>query len=194
TARRSFARMSLFMWTKCLHEPQRAAGILPTDQSEKALPARCRQHPGRCRLTCSRFMVPRHAKNEWRLSMKRVNRLLLSGLALVVFRAGLTAADDPGESPLRGYYRFPAIHRDTIVFTAEGDLWRVGVKGGVAQRLTSHPGEESRAAFSPDGKTLAFSAQYEGPLEVYTMPAEGGLPGRRTFEGGAALVAGWTPD
>jgi len=42
-------------------------------------------------------------------------------------------------------------------------------------------------------KTVAFSASYEGPTEVYTMPASGGLPTRRTFEGGA-LVAGWTPD
>src|SRR6266571_2849041 len=98
------------------------------------------------------------------------------------------------DSSSLGYYRFPAIRGDVIVFTAEGDLWRVGISGGVAQRLTSHPGEESRAAFSPDGKTLAFSAQYEGPLEVYTMPAEDGPPTRRTFEGGAALVAGWTPD
>jgi len=94
----------------------------------------------------------------------------------------------------RGYYRDPAIHGDTIVFTAEGDLWRVGIKGGVAQRITSHLGTESRAAISPDGKTLAFSAEYEGPTEVYTMPLAGGLPERRTFHGGRAWVAGWTPD
>jgi hypothetical protein len=50
-----------------------------------------------------------------------------------------------------GYYRFPALHGDTLVFTAEGDLWQVPIDGGVAQRLTSHPSEESRAAFSPDG-------------------------------------------
>src|SRR5215213_4926643 len=92
-----------------------------------------------------------------------------------------------------GYYRYPAIHDDTIVFTAEGDLWRVPTAGGVAQRLTSHPSEESRAAFSPDGKTLAFSAAYEGPTEVYTVPLDGGVPVRQTFDGAAALVAGWTP-
>ena len=80
------------------------------------------------------------------------------------------------------------------MFTAEGDLWRVDARGGLAQRLTSHLGMESHAAFSPDGKLLAFSAQYEGSDEVYTMPAEGGLPTRRTFEGRAAMVAGWTPD
>jgi tricorn protease len=97
------------------------------------------------------------------------------------------------DSP-RGYYRFPTIHRDTIVFTAEGDLWRVSASGGVAQRLTTHPGTESRAAISPDGLTVAFSAEYEGPTEVYTMPLAGGLPVRQTFEGGRAFVAGWTPE
>lgn len=97
------------------------------------------------------------------------------------------------ESP-RGYYRFPTIHGDTIVFTAEGDLWRVGTGGGVAQRLTSHPGTESLAAISPDGQMVAFSAEYEGPTEVYTMPLAGGLPERRTFHGSVARVAGWTPD
>ena len=93
----------------------------------------------------------------------------------------------------QGYYRYPAIHGDTIVFTAEGDLWSVSTAGGLARRLTSHPGLETRASMSPDGKTIAFSAQYEGPTEVYTMPAGGGLPVRRTFDGEAALVVGWSP-
>ncbi|MCK7481900.1 MAG: hypothetical protein M0C28_35550 [Candidatus Moduliflexus flocculans] len=82
-----------------------------------------------------------------------------------------------------GYYRFPAIHGDTVVFTSEGDLWTVDVRGGTARRLTSHSGIEAYPAISPDGQTLAFSAQYEGPTEVYTMPLAGGLPARRTFAG-----------
>ncbi|MBZ5610004.1 MAG: PDZ domain-containing protein [Acidobacteriia bacterium] len=93
----------------------------------------------------------------------------------------------------RGYYRFPAISGNTIAFTAEGDLWVTSIDGGVARRLTTHPGEETHAAFSPDGKTIAYSANYEGPTEVYSMPAAGGLPTRRTFAGNAE-VAGWTPD
>src|SRR5205085_3748039 len=105
-----------------------------------------------------------------------------------------TAAPIAAQQPSLGYYRFPAIAGNTIVFTAEGDLWRVPVSGGVAQRLTSAQGEESHAAISPDGKTIAFSASYEGPTEVYTMPIDGGAPTRRTFEGGSAIVTGWTPD
>ena len=106
---------------------------------------------------------------------------------LVLVQAGTAAGRN-------GYYRFPAIHGDTIVFTSEGDLWTVDIKGGTARRLTSHTGVESYPAVSPDGQTLAFSAQYEGPTEVYTMPLAGGLPERHTFAGQSAAVAGWTPD
>jgi tricorn protease len=53
---------------------------------------------------------------------------------------------------------------------------------------------ETYPAISPDGQTLAFSAQYEGPTEVYTMPIAGGLPVRRTFAGQLATVVGWTPE
>ena len=92
-----------------------------------------------------------------------------------------------------GYYRDPAVHGDTIVFTSEGDLWTVSAHGGAAHRLTSAPGKEDRAAISPDGQTVAFRAQYEGPEEIYTMPLDGGLPQRQTWDGGAEPV-GWTPD
>jgi tricorn protease len=95
----------------------------------------------------------------------------------------------------RGYYSSPALHGDTIAFTSEGDLWLVGLQGGLARRLTTHPGYETQPAFSPDGTTLAYIADYEGPSEIYTMPATGGLPARRTFEGGAMQnLSGWTPD
>ena len=92
-----------------------------------------------------------------------------------------------------GYYRFPAIHGDTIVFAAEGDLRRVSASGGAATRLTTAPGEEAYPAFSPDGKWIAFTGSYEGPTDVYVMPAAGGLPKRLTYEGGARVI-GWTPD
>ncbi len=108
--------------------------------------------------------------------------------------ASLALASIAAAQGVQGYYRQPAIHGDTIVFVAEGDLWRVGVAGGRATRLTSHPGEEGSPAISPDGKTLAFTAQYEGPTEVYTMPMDGGLPTRRTFDAGRAAVQGWTSD
>src|SRR5689334_20065033 len=94
----------------------------------------------------------------------------------------------------QGYYRFPALAGgDRVIFTAEGDLWIAPLADGAARRLTSNVGTEAYAAVSPDGKTVAFSAQYEGPMEIYTMPVEGGLPVRRTFDGESAAEIGWTP-
>ena len=107
--------------------------------------------------------------------------LCLIGLAQAGFASGRN-----------GYYRFPAIHGEIIVFASEGDLWTVDVRGGTARRLTSHSGMEAYPAISPDGRTLAFSAQYEGPIEVYTMPLAGGQPARHTFAGQPATVVGWT--
>lgn len=89
-----------------------------------------------------------------------------------------------------GYYRFPAVHGTTVVFTSEGDLWSVDIKGGTAVRLTTHSGLETNPAISPDGTTVAFSAQYEGPTEVFTMPLAGGLPVRHTFAGQTSTVVG----
>ena len=124
--------------------------------------------------------------------MKRTRVLTLLAALSPLIPAPAATADSTATSS--AYCRFPAIHEDDIVFTAEGDLWEVGLRGGAARRLTSHPGEESHAAFSPNGKLLAFSAQYEGPQEVYIMPVAGGRPRRLTFEGGSSFVAGWTPD
>jgi len=93
-----------------------------------------------------------------------------------------------------GYYRTPDVHGNTVVFSAEGDLWSVSLFGGLAQRLTTHAEEERWPSISPDGKTIAFSASYEGPTEVYTMPITGGLPMRWTYESDFSIVNCWTPD
>lgn len=77
--------------------------------------------------------------------------------------------------------RFPAIHGNQIVFTYAGDLYTVAATGGVARKLTNDVGYEMFARFSPDGKRLAFTGQYDGNTEVYTMPAEGGVPQRLTY-------------
>ena len=93
-----------------------------------------------------------------------------------------------------GYYRYPDIHGDKVVFSAEGDLWTVNLSGGLAQRLTTHSEDESFPSISPDGNTIAFSASYEGPTEIYTMPITGGLPIRWTYESDFSVTNCWTPD
>lgn len=77
--------------------------------------------------------------------------------------------------------RFPAVHGDQVVFTYAGDLYTVSANGGTARKITSDIGFEMFAKFSPDGKQIAFTGQYDGNTEVYLMPAEGGEPKRITY-------------
>ncbi|MGM9804563.1 MAG: S41 family peptidase [Muribaculaceae bacterium] len=102
--------------------------------------------------------------------------------------------------------RFPATNGTNVVFSYAGDLYRVPISGGTAQRLTSHNGYEMFARFSPDGNTIAFTAQYDGNTEVYLMPQQGGEPQRITFTatnsrddmgdrmGPNNVAMAWTPD
>jgi tricorn protease len=113
-------------------------------------------------------------------------RVRASALVLVAF--GLVAQE---RTPR--FVSSPDVNGDRVVFTWEDDLWLGSLKGGAARRLTTHPGVESAARFSPDGKWIAFSAQYDGGTQVYVMPAEGGTAKRLTWAG-AATVQGWTPD
>ena len=76
--------------------------------------------------------------------------------------------------------RFPTIYEDQIVFSYAGDLYSVNSNGGVARRLTSHDGYEMFPRFSPDGKQIAFTGQYDGNTEVFLIPSEGGVPKRLT--------------
>lgn len=102
--------------------------------------------------------------------------------------------------------RFPAISGDQIMFTYAGDLYTVQKTGGIARKLTNHEGYECFARFSPDGKHIAFTAQYDGNTEVYLMPSAGGVPIRLTYTatlgrddisdrmGPNNIVMTWTPD
>lgn len=127
-------------------------------------------------------------------------KLILSIFVLAGAPVLLSAA---GEARL---LRFPATNGKEIVFSYAGDLYKVPAAGGEAQRLTSHVGYEMFPRFSPDGKTIAFTGQYDGNTEVYTMPATGGEPLRVTYTatnsrddlgdrmGPNNIVMTWTPD
>ncbi|HKN48536.1 MAG TPA: protease, partial [Candidatus Polarisedimenticolia bacterium] len=100
--------------------------------------------------------------------------------------------------------RFPTLSRDEIAFTYAGDIWSVPRGGGIARQLTTDPGLELFARYSPDGKWIAFTGQYDGNRDVYVIPAEGGEPKRLTFWTDIGHVSertapnneviGWTPD
>jgi tricorn protease len=119
-------------------------------------------------------------------------RFALVPLAVLLAIAPLTAAAT--EPPPDGFYRYPSIGGGAIVFASEGDLWKVPVEGGVALRLTAHEGEERFPRVSPDGRLIAFTAQYEGNDDVYVMPAGGGEPTRLTFHPASDQAIGWTVD
>jgi tricorn protease len=123
-------------------------------------------------------------------------------VSCVIGSACLTTAQESQEGRL---LRFPDIYKDKIAFMYAGDLWLASSAGGTARRITSHPGRELFPKFSPNGKWLAFTGQYDGNFNVYVMPSEGGQPKQLTFYQGSAQplsdrmgilnqVVGWTPD
>src|SRR5579885_39097 len=110
----------------------------------------------------------------------------------VLFAAALCASlAGAAEAPL--LLQQPAISKSTIVFVYGGYLWSVPREGGEARQLTTG-GHESHPAFSPDGKWLAFTGQYDGNAGVDGMSADGGTPKRLTWHPAPDIVDGWTPD
>ncbi|HMA22937.1 MAG TPA: protease, partial [Gemmatimonadaceae bacterium] len=90
--------------------------------------------------------------------------------------------------------RTPTVSKTQIAFAYANNIWTVDKTGGSARRITSFQGITENPKFSPDGKLIAFSAQYAGNEDVYVVPAEGGEPKRLTWHPGADIVQGWTPD
>lgn len=123
--------------------------------------------------------------------------IYMAALAVIIFTA-------PSASAQTKLLRFPDIYGDKVVFTYGGDLWTAPVTGGTATRITAHPGVEVFAKFSPDGKWIAFTGQYDGDEQVYVIPATGGEPKQLTFYpargplpprwGYDNQVYGWTND
>ena len=128
-----------------------------------------------------------------------MNKKLLFSLLL----AGTAFTGHADEARL---LRFPATNGSDIVFSYAGDLYKAPLNGGEAQKLTSHIGYEMFARFSPDGKSIAFTGQYDGNTEVYLIPTDGGEPQRLTYTatnsrddlgdrmGPNNIVMTWTPD
>jgi tricorn protease len=97
----------------------------------------------------------------------------------------------PGKAHI---FQRPALSKDLIVFGYAGDLWSVSRDGGRATRLTTGVGVETAPVFSPDGSTIAFTGEYDGNTDVFTIPAVGGVPFRVTYHPAPDNAVGWTPD
>lgn len=104
-----------------------------------------------------------------------------------------TALAAPAEAQTR-LVGEPALSDGALVFTYAGDLWIAAPDGANPRRLTSHPADEVRPVFSPDGSMVAFSANYDGNYDVFVMPAAGGTPKRLTFHPGTDIATDFTPD
>lgn len=125
-------------------------------------------------------------------------------VALFLFGAISTAAQTTKPDEMARLLRFPDIRGDMIAFVYAGDIWTVAASGGGARRLTSHPGLELFPKFSPDGRSIAFSGEYNGTRQIYVIPVEGGEPRQLTYRndvgdlpprgGWDNRVLGWTPD
>src|SRR5260370_3492718 len=101
----------------------------------------------------------------------------------VVMCCAMASAQEMQEGRLM---RFPDIYRTKVAFVYGGDLWLASTSGGVARRITSHAGRELFPKFSPDGKWIAFTGQYDGNFNVYVIPSDGGQPKHLTFYQGGA--------
>ena len=100
------------------------------------------------------------------------------------------ATTSQAEAPPQ-FLRRPDVSGDQIVFTSEGDLWLGSLERGIAMRVTSDEGSEGPAFFSPDGLSLAFTAEYDGGRDVYVMDVIGGAPRRLTWDPTGVTVLGW---
>jgi tricorn protease len=129
-------------------------------------------------------------------------RLLL--VALLIFCAASLAVEAQRTDELTRLLRFPDIHGDMIAFVYAGDIWTVPASGGTARRLTSHPGLELFPKFSPDGRLIAFSGEYNGTRQIFVISVDGGEPRQLTYHNDVGAlpprggwdnrVLGWTPD
>ncbi|HHH30364.1 MAG TPA: protease, partial [Polyangiaceae bacterium] len=146
--------------------------------------------------------VPMRRDTTIATSTNRAGRLVLAAALGGVL---LLAAAPRAAAATTALVRFPALNGNRIVFEAAGDLWTVDRSGGVARRLTADRGYDMMPRFSPDGKTIAFTGQYDGGTDVYVIPAGGGEARRLTYHsdvvksapmrwGPDDMVVTWTPD
>src|SRR5690606_1888957 len=114
--------------------------------------------------------------------------------SLLAATPGSAQAQSPQDQPPTLLLAQPSVSDRHIAFVYAGDLWITDRDGSNPRRLTSDPAEERRPHFSPDGRLIAFTAEYGGNTDVYVIPTAGGTPRRLTFHPGEDEVSGWSSD
>src|SRR6056297_1768871 len=127
-------------------------------------------------------------KFTFKIKIKKIMKNLLLILTALFF-VNLTSAQINAK-----LMRYMDVSDSQIVFVYGGDIWVVDKNGGTALSVTSSLGEESWPRFSPDGKSIAFTAQYNGNSDVFVMPVTGGIPTRVTFNAFSDRLIDWHPD
>src|ERR1043166_6711470 len=173
------------------------ARLKPSNASASIMSALSRQAPERINRTSRRILF---IVEGYELMYRS---LMLAALLLASASAAATAQTARAADAAR-LLRFPDIHGDVIAFVYAGDIWTVPAGGGTARRLTSHPGLELFPKFSPDGRWIAFTGEYDGTRQVYVISVDGGEPRQPTFHndigeipprGGIDnQVMDWSPD
>ncbi len=137
-------------------------------------------------------MSPRyHAVRSLPLAILALTACARPATAIQVQAPVPTPAGTAGETLL---LQDPTVSAAEVAFVYANDVWIASRAGGTARRLTSHAGLESNPRFSPDGRLVAFTGQYEGNADVYVLPTTGGTPKRLTWHPMADRVVGWHPD
>lgn len=122
-------------------------------------------------------------------------RLSLRFAAVLVLAASMglfASAQATSSAPL--LLQTPTLSRTQIAFAYGGEIWIVARSGGMAHRLVTGFDRESGPIFSPDGSEVAFTGEYDGNVDVYVVPAEGGTPRRLTYHPAPDVAVGWRPD
>ena len=123
--------------------------------------------------------------------MKIICRSLFLILISFLMISGISYGIDSKDTRLLSQ---PAVSAEHVAFVYANDLWIANLDGSFPRRLTIDEGQESNPVFSPDGRHIAFSAQYDGNTDVFIVPIEGGVPKRLTWHPGADIVRGFTTD
>lgn len=119
--------------------------------------------------------------------------MVVAALCVAATAPARAQSDSDGFQPHGGMMRFPDVSASQIVFVYGNDLWLVPREGGTAEPLASPPGLEVFPRFSPDGKTIAFTGNYEGDQDIYTIPVDGGIARRVTHHAATEIVYDWSP-